>query len=226
MEENTNKNAITEQSSTYNTIEEDRVNNLRKHKAKEAAGFTYKQVQTAEANSTLTIEFNENDLTDTQKHEVSASTLCAVTGTANHAYHIMHINQLINAFHQVPGTTSADILNATTAALLSMDPKDAIEGQLCSRLLVLHNHLMHYMMRAANPEQPSAFIEMNINCATKLGRLYNETLDALNKHRRKGEQKFTVQHVNVANGGQAIVGGNFTPGGGAQAKKREGVTRA
>ena len=31
-------------------------------------------------------------------------------------------------------------------------------------------------------------------------------MDALNKKRRGGQQKVTVEHVNVQNGGQAIVG--------------------
>ena len=36
--------------------------------------------------------------------------------------------------------------------------------------------------------------------------LYAKQLDTLNKHRGKGQQKVTVEYVNVAAGGQAIVG--------------------
>jgi hypothetical protein len=36
--------------------------------------------------------------------------------------------------------------------------------------------------------------------------LYAKQLEALNKHRGKGQQKVTVEHVHVAPGGQAIVG--------------------
>jgi hypothetical protein len=41
-------------------------------------------------------------------------------------------------------------------------------------------------------------------------------LDALNRHRGKGQQKVTVEHVHVHSGGQAVVGMVETPGGGAQ----------
>jgi hypothetical protein len=42
--------------------------------------------------------------------------------------------------------------------------------------------------------------------ANKLSRTYAALLDALNRHRGKGQQKVTVEHVHVHSGGQAIVG--------------------
>ena len=47
---------------------------------------------------------------------------------------------------------------------------------------------------------------MNINQANKLMRTFTAQIEALNKYRTKGKQKITVQHVNVNEGGQAIVG--------------------
>src|SRR3954452_22192809 len=49
-----------------------------------------------------------------------------------------------------------------------------------------------------------AFI--NLSQANKLSRTYALLLDALNRHRGKGQQKVTVEHVHVHSGGQAIVG--------------------
>jgi hypothetical protein len=46
----------------------------------------------------------------------------------------------------------------------------------------------------------------NLSQANKLSRTYALLLDALNRHRGKGQQKVTVQHVRVNTGGQAIVG--------------------
>jgi hypothetical protein len=51
----------------------------------------------------------------------------------------------------------------------------------------------------------------NLNQANKLARTYAVLLDALNRHRGKGQQKVTVEHVHVNAGGQAIVG-PVTPG--------------
>jgi len=42
-------------------------------------------------------------------------------------------------------------------------------------------------------------------------------LEALNKHRGKGQQKVTVEHVHVHQGGQAIVG-HVAQGGGIEPK--------
>jgi hypothetical protein len=49
-------------------------------------------------------------------------------------------------------------------------------------------------------------------------------LDALNRHRGKGQQKVTVEHVHVHSGGQAIVGAVKT--GGGVANKSEGQPHA
>jgi len=48
--------------------------------------------------------------------------------------------------------------------------------------------------------------EANLKHATKLLAIYEKQLAALDKHRGKGQQKVTVEHVQVQAGGQAIVG--------------------
>ncbi|MBT4688816.1 MAG: hypothetical protein HOB72_12045, partial [Rhodospirillaceae bacterium] len=47
----------------------------------------------------------------------------------------------------------------------------------------------------------------------KLARTFTAQMEALNRYRGKGQQKMTVEHVHVHEGGQAIVG-NVTKGGG------------
>ena len=46
-------------------------------------------------------------------------------------------------------------------------------------------------------------------------------LDALNRHRGKGAQKVTVEHVHVHEGDQAIVGNVENPGGGFAPKSKD-----
>ena len=58
----------------------------------------------------------------------------------------------------------------------------------------------------------------NLNQANKLSRTFATLLEALNRHRGKGQQKVTVEHVHVHAGGQAVVGMVETPGGGDRAK--------
>lgn len=148
--------------------------------------------------------------------ELTAATLSAILGTTNHEYASCLLEQTIAGFFQKPHMNSSKIANAITGSLLSLNPKDEIEGMLCSRLVVLHNQYMEFISRTVDPEQTNVNIDLNINRATKLMRLYNETLDALSKHRRKGEQKVTVQHVNISDGGQAIVTGQMSQGEGGK----------
>ena len=64
------------------------------------------------------------------------------------------------------------------------------------------------MKNLANANSES-FSDFYVKDAVKLLRLHNETIEALNRHRRGGEQRVIVQHVNVEGGGQAVVNGSF-----------------
>src|SRR6266581_278809 len=66
------------------------------------------------------------------------------------------------------------------------------------------------------PQQDS-----NGNLAVKLLRTFAAQVEALQRHRGKGQQKVTVEHVHVHAGGQAVVGTIQTPGGGDQSKSED-----
>src|SRR5438094_550718 len=69
-----------------------------------------------------------------------------------------------------------------------------------------HNGAMECYRRAMLGEQTFEGRRENLSQATKLSRSYAVLLEALNRHRGKGQQKVTVEHVHVHSGGQAIVG--------------------
>lgn len=152
-------------------------------------------------------------------YELAFASFSAATGSADMGFASMIQSQIINALFKGKDDNNVDTINSINAVLLSLNPKDEFEGMLCSRLIVLHDQYMEFMRRTTFNGQTDAGIDLNINRSTKLMRLYNETLDALNKHRRKGEQKVTVQHINVREGGQAIVNGQLNQGEGVDAKK-------
>src|SRR5262249_53574248 len=95
---------------------------------------------------------------------------------------------------------------ATASALLGMAPKDEIEGMMVAQLLAAHNASMECYRRAMLKEQTVEGRRENLNQANKLSRTYAILLDALNRHRGKGQQKMIVEHVHVHSGGQAVVG--------------------
>jgi hypothetical protein len=56
------------------------------------------------------------------------------------------------------------------------------------------------------PEQKAKTGRVRVIALIKLSRTYATLVEALNRHRGKGQQKVTVEHVHVHEGGQAIVG--------------------
>lgn len=189
-----------------NSAEQARINRWRDKQAQDNPGFLYEHSTHDNAGKkviNLYTDLDKKNINQTQQAELFSATLYAITGSTSPEYgRLLFAQTLAGQFGSEDGSTFA---NAINGALLSMAPTDVIEGQLCARLLILNNQIMEYMARAASPTQTVDGRDLNINRATKLMRVYNETLDALNKHRRKGEQRVVVQHVNVHTGGQAIV---------------------
>ena len=114
-------------------------------------------------------------------------------------------------------------LSATVAALSGIAPKDELEGMMAAQLIAAHNAAMECYRRAMIAEQTFEGRRENLAQANKLSRTYAALIEALNRHRGKGQQKVTVEHVHVHAGGQAVVGMIAAPGhqGGGDASKGE-----
>ena len=79
----------------------------------------------------------------------------------------------------------------TAAALVGISPKDELEGMMAAQLLAAHNAAMECYRRAMLGEQTFEGRRENLNQATKLSRTWATLLDALNRHRGKGQQRVT-----------------------------------
>ena len=106
---------------------------------------------------------------------------------------------------------------------MGIAPKDEIEGMMAAQLVAAHNAAMECYRRAMIGEQSFEGRRENLTQANKLSRTYAALVEALNRHRGKGQQKVTVEHVHVHAGGQAVVGMVAAPGqpGGGDANKFE-----
>jgi hypothetical protein len=102
-------------------------------------------------------------------------------------------------------------LSATAAALAGIGPKDELEGMMAAQLIAAHNAAMECYRRAMIGEQTFEGRHENLALGNKLSRTYATLLETLNRHRGKGQQKVTVEHVHVHAGGQAVVGMVATP---------------
>jgi len=114
-------------------------------------------------------------------------------------------------------------LSATVAAMIGIAPKDELEGMIAGQLIASHSAAMECYRRAMIGEQSFEGRRENLTQANKCSRTYAALLEALNRHRGKGQQKVVVEHVNVHAGGQAVVGNvsTPTPGGGEPEKSKE-----
>ncbi len=97
------------------------------------------------------------------------------------------------------------------STVAGLEPKDEAEAMLAAQMAAVHNATMasarRLKMAETSQQQDSA--ERTFN---KLARTFVAQMEALKRYRTGGEQKVTVEHVTVNDGGQAIVG-NVTPGG-------------
>lgn len=88
----------------------------------------------------------------------------------------------------------------------SLEPANGAEGMLAAQMVGTHFAALDCLRRAALSNQTFEGRKVALNQAQKLMTLYTKQLATLDKHRGKGQQKVTVEHVNVEAGGQAIVG--------------------
>jgi hypothetical protein len=112
-------------------------------------------------------------------------------------------------------------LSAAIAGLVGIDPRDELEGMMAAQLIAAHSAAMECYRRAMIPEQTFEGRHEALNQANKLTRSFSALLDTLNRHRGKGQQKVTVEHVHVHSGGQAIVGNVEGRGEGNGTNERE-----
>jgi hypothetical protein len=96
--------------------------------------------------------------------------------------------------------------SATVHALIGIAPRYELEGMIAAKLVACHNASMECYRRAMQSEQTFEGWRENLSQANKLSRTYATLLEALNRHRGKGQQNVTVEHDHVHEGGQAVVG--------------------
>jgi hypothetical protein len=108
-------------------------------------------------------------------------------------------------------------LNFLLSVVKGIKPRDQMEAMLAAQMAAVHTATMQFSRNLAAAEylEHRDSAERTFN---KLARTYLSQMEALKRYRTGGEQTVTVQHVNVGEGGQAIVGnvtqgqGNAAPG--------------
>ncbi len=142
-----------------------------------------------------------------------------VSETALMQQKVDEIGKLLWMHQETPEATKHERLIRALELYESLEAGDGAEGMLALQMVGTHQAALECLKRAALPNQTLEGRDVALKHAQKLMTLYTQQLAALNKHRGKGQQKVTVEHVNVQAGGQAIVG--HVEAGAAQQKTQE-----
>jgi uncharacterized protein YjaG (DUF416 family) len=121
----------------------------------------------------------------------------------------MRLREIIQAMWMPKSMAEKDQqvqMNAALESLEQIAPQDGVEGMLAVQMIATHQAAVECLRRAMISEQTFEGRNSSLKHGEKFMRLYLEQVKALNKHRGKGDQKMTVEHVNIEPGGQAIVG--------------------
>jgi hypothetical protein len=143
-------------------------------------------------------------------HEDSAvgnMLLMEALGTADRDFYNGLIKQLDNValLRNGNGEARESKLNFDLAVVKSVKPRDHLEAMLATQMAAIHDATMTAARRLTHaeylPQHDSYQRALN-----QLARTFAAQMQALKRYRTGGEQKVTVQHVSVSQGGQAIVG--------------------
>lgn len=170
----------------------------------------------------LVIEENKDGVpairVDHPEQGIGQTLLMQAIGTTNPDFLDGILAQLANAGSHGPKLDER-ALNFMLSVVKDIEPQDQMESMLAAQMAAVHMATMTFARRLEHveniPQQDSAERAFN-----KLARTFTTQMEALKRYRTGGQQKMTVEHVTVNDGGQAIVGYVSSGGGGQKQKAR------
>jgi hypothetical protein len=147
-------------------------------------------------------------------------------GSEDAAKQQIRIQEIIGTLRLFPSDdheTRQSKINSAIQAFVDLAPRDELERMLATQMLGTHAAAIECLRRAMIDGQTFEGRDANLKHAEKLMVVYTRQLEAMNRHRGKGQQNITVKHVNVEAGGQAIVGNVDTGKSAPDSDKKPGV---
>ena len=112
---------------------------------------------------------------------------------------------LLFFLHRLAGVAFV-VENQALPLLQGIAPRDEIEGLLAAQMIGVHIVAMTMLGRAMISGQTFEGTQDSINQATKMLRTFVAQMEALKKYRSGGQQKVTVEHVNIGPESQVAIG--------------------
>jgi hypothetical protein len=136
-------------------------------------------------------------------------------GTASPAFVEAEIGRMMNALASCNDGIALEMkMNAALATIEGMQPKNEVEAMLAIQMALTHATATALLCRVNRAGEHMMLEHLSVygNIAAKLVRAFTGQVEALAKLRRPAVQVVRVERVNVADGGQAIVGAIGKPG--------------
>jgi len=103
-------------------------------------------------------------------------------------------------------------VEAALDAAESAGAANSLEKMLCHQMAVMHSAAMKLASRSLGNTMPPAEMARLSNASARMMQVFQEALLTLHKIRSGGKQTVVVQHVQVTEGGQALIAGSVNSG--------------
>lgn len=130
-----------------------------------------------------------------------------ITGTTTESGAERVISQMLSMQAWFKDETEEKRVTAAADLIAEFQPSNPTEALLAVQMFGVHEAATLLLKRATVEGQTFEGTDANVLRATRLMRLFNEQVELMAKLKgRPSQQKVTVEHVHVHQGGQAIVG--------------------
>jgi hypothetical protein len=155
--------------------------------------------------------------TETREQKIAAieKFMRKITGTRTFEAANRFIAQIDSALVWPKPTDDKDRLLRASALMImaEISPQNAIQAMLATQMIAVNDAALLFLSQATLQGQFVNAADACVLRATRLMRIFNEQLEAMQRLKGKAcQQKVTVEHVHVHDGGQAIVGAVTTAG--------------
>ena len=122
------------------------------------------------------------------------ATMRDLGGSGSDAFNRMIARQIAAALYFEPGNGEDRLAKAeaSLAVLVSVAPRNELEGMLGAQLVACHNAAMECFRRAAQPAEGPQMRNENLAHAGRLSRAYAALVDALDRRRGESSPKTVV----------------------------------
>jgi hypothetical protein len=104
------------------------------------------------------------------------------------------------------------VAESAVDAAQSAQAGNSLEKMLCHQMAAAHRAAMKLLDSSLNSSLPPVEMARLSNASARMMQIYQEGLLTLQKLRTGGKQTVVVQHVQVSEGGQAVVAGSVASG--------------